>query len=62
MYFLLIKNETNPQAAKNKNKKAGFYPGKAFFMIGNSNMTNEHEVHEAPVASDKILGWETSGK
>ncbi len=31
-------------------------------MIGNSNITNEHEVQEAPVASDKILGWETSGK
>ena len=56
MYFLLIKKETNPQAAKNKNKKAGFYPGKAFLMIGNSNITNEHDAHEAAVANDKILG------
>lgn len=57
-----MKNETNPQAAKNKNKKAGFYPGNAFFMIGKSNITNEHDAHDAPVANDNTFGWETSGR
>lgn len=42
--------------AKKKNNAAGFSFGRPFFIIGNNNITNEHDIQFAHVANDKMFG------